>query len=149
MRPRISIRGFVRRSVRGSIHPSVGHAFLKCRGNGDFKQIKHQGTHRIAFFWWNSRKFKKIQQNSRKFKKIQENSAKFIGRIIVWIKFAIIVLYLVHTCHFCNLSVALLLLLVLISTSQISTTDNFSRAKISYKFNIYDHQTFTLLFIVF
>ena len=64
MRPRISIRGFVRPLVR----PSVRHAFLKYRENEDFKTIKHQGTHRIAFLV-------EIQENSRKFKKIQENSA--------------------------------------------------------------------------
>ena len=81
MRPRISIRGFVRRSVRGS----VGHAFLKYCGNEDFKTIKHQETHRIAFLveiQENSRKFKKIQKKSRKFKKIKQ----FIGRIVVRIE---------------------------------------------------------------
>jgi len=40
MRPHISIRGFVR--------PWVRHAFLKYRGNEEFK-TKNQGTHRIAF----------------------------------------------------------------------------------------------------
>merc|ERR1712055_189889 len=75
----------VRPSVRWSVRGSVGHAFLKYRGNEDFKTIKHQETHRIAFLveiQENSRKFKKIQKNSRKFKKIQQ----FIGRIIVRIE---------------------------------------------------------------
>jgi len=65
-------------SVRPSIGPSVRNPFLINRGNEDFKTIKHQETHRIAFLveiQENSRKFKKIQENSAKFKKIQENSA--------------------------------------------------------------------------
>ena len=77
-----SVRPSVRPSVGPSVRPSVRHAFLKYRGNEDFKTIKHQETHRIAFLveiQENSRKFKKIQQNSRKFKKIQQ----FIGRIVV------------------------------------------------------------------
>ena len=85
MRPRISIRGAVRLLVHPSVRGSVRHAFLKYRGNEDFKTIKHQETHRIAFLveiQENSRKFKKIQQNSRKFKKIQQ----FIGRIVVRIE---------------------------------------------------------------
>ena len=36
-------------SVCLSIRPSVRQAFLKYRGNGDFKTIKHQGTHRNEF----------------------------------------------------------------------------------------------------
>ena len=59
-----------------SVHLSVRQVFLEYRRNGDFKTIKHQGTHRIAFLG-------EIQENSRKFSKIQENSAKFIGRIVV------------------------------------------------------------------
>jgi len=62
-------------SVRPSIHPWVRNPFLKYRGNEDFKTIKHQGTHRIAFLVEipeNSRKFKKIQENSTKFNKIQK-----------------------------------------------------------------------------
>merc|ERR1712055_489551 len=58
----------VRPSVRWSVRGSVGHAFLKYRGNEDFKTIKHQETHRIAFLV-------EIQENSRKVSKIQENSA--------------------------------------------------------------------------
>ena len=50
------------------VRQSVGHAFLKYRGNEDFKTIKHQETQRIAFLV-------EIQENSAKFKKIQENSA--------------------------------------------------------------------------
>ena len=76
MRPRISIRGFVRLSIRPSVRPSVrplvspsvGHMFLKYHG-------KHHGTHRIAFLV-------EIQENSAKFKKIQQ----FIGRIVVRIE---------------------------------------------------------------
>ena len=68
MRPRISIRGFVRWSVRWSVGPSVRQAFLKHRGNRDLRTTKYQGTHRIAFLV-------EIQENSAKFKKIQENSA--------------------------------------------------------------------------
>ena len=36
-------------SVRPLVRGSIGQAFLKYRGNEDFKTIKHQGTHRIAF----------------------------------------------------------------------------------------------------
>ena len=69
-------------SVRPLVRPWVRNPFLINRGNENFKTIKHQGTHRIAFLveiQENSRKFKKIQQNSNKFKKIQ----LFIGRIVV------------------------------------------------------------------
>ena len=81
MRPRISIRGFVRLSVGPSVRGSVGQAFLKYRGNRVLRTTKHQGTHRIAFYL----KFKKIQENSAKFKKIKQ----FIGRIVVRIKLVI------------------------------------------------------------
>ena len=62
MRPRISIKGFVRPSVRGSVgpwvrrsvgpsvRPSVGHVFLKNRGNRVLRTTKQV----------NSSKFKKI-----------------------------------------------------------------------------------------
>ena len=60
-------------SVRGSMGPcvrgSIRHAFLKYRGNEDFKTIKHWGTQRNAFLV-----------------EIQENSAKSAGRIVVRIK---------------------------------------------------------------
>ena len=55
--------------------PSVGHAFLKYRGNRVLRTRKHQGTHIIAFLV-------EIQENSAKFKKIQP----FIGRIVVGIE---------------------------------------------------------------
>ena len=70
MRPRISIRGFVRPSVGPSVRGSVRQVFLKHRGNRDLRTTKHQGTHRIAFLV-------EIQENSRKFSKIEENSRKF------------------------------------------------------------------------
>ena len=79
MRPRISIRGFVRPLVHPSVCPWVRYASLKYRGNEDFKKIKHQGTHRIAFLV-------EIPENSRKFRKIHENLVKFIGRIVVRIE---------------------------------------------------------------
>ena len=70
MRPRISIRGFVRPSVGPSVcwsvGPSVHQAFLKYCGNVELKTRKHQGTHRIGFLV-------EIQENSAKFKKIQQN----------------------------------------------------------------------------
>ena len=76
MRPRISIRGFVRLSIGPSVglsvRWSVRQAFLKYCGNEDFKTIKHQGTQRIAFLVEIQEKFKKIQQ--------------FIGRIVVRIE---------------------------------------------------------------
>ena len=62
-----TIRSFFRPSVGPSIGPWVRHAFLKYRGNGDFK-TKHQGTHSIAFLV-------EIQENSARLKKIQENLA--------------------------------------------------------------------------
>ena len=67
----------------------MGQAFLKYCGNEDFKTIKHQGTHRIAFLV-------ESQENSRNFSKIQENSTKFSGRIVVRIE---LVLFEIHLCH--------------------------------------------------
>ena len=82
MRPRISIRGFVRPSVRRSVGPSVRRSVRNALTKivitaRKLKETsgKHQGTHRIAFLV-------KIQENSEKFKKIQQ----FIGRIVVRIE---------------------------------------------------------------
>ena len=66
MRPRISIRAFVRPSVRRSVPGSVRHAFLK---NREFNKI--QG---------NSTKFNKIQQNSRLFATVGRVTALFLSQ---------------------------------------------------------------------
>ena len=65
-----------------SVHPSIRQVFLEFCRNGDFKRIKHQGTHRIAYLVEIQENSRKIQQYSKKFKKIQQ----FIGRIVALIE---------------------------------------------------------------
>ena len=108
-----TIRDFVRRSVR----QSVGHVFLKYHGNGDFKTIKHQETHRIAFLVakYNSisgfvsplvcpcvrqasRKMQ-IQVNSRKFRKIISFLHLLDASLFVSNLFLLLILLLKPRCY--------------------------------------------------